>query len=259
MLKNSGNRSGMPEEEIKKRLFELADRSYAQGQYTFTSFLGLSEVSVFHSIEKELRFASPLVFGGYDEAERSIVRFGDPGQLGYEESFPIDVLEIAPLAEKFSDELTHRDFLGALMSLGIERSLLGDIVLDGNKAYLFCLKHISEYITDNIVSVKHTSVSIRKVDINETNLKKKEMTEKLLQTPSLRCDAVISKVYNLSRSDSAEYFRQGKVFINGCVTESTSHILKESDSVTVRGLGRFVFSKSQGLSRKGKINISILY
>ena len=220
--------------------------------------MGLSEISVFHSVEKELRFASPCVFGGYDDAERCIIRFGNPDTLGYEEKFPIDLLEISPLAEKFADDLTHRDFLGALMSLGIERSLLGDIVLDGKKAYLLCMDHIADYIIENTVSVKHTSVSIKKADINDTVLKKKELTEKILQAASLRADAVISKMYNLSRNESSELFRQGKVFINGCVTENTAHFLKENDAVTVRGHGRFVIKESLGLSRKGKLNIKIM-
>ena len=246
-------------EELKKRLLELAERSYSQGQFTFTSFLGLSEVSIYHSMESKLRYASPTLFGGYEDAERGVVRFGNPETMGYDEDFPIDLLEIAPLALKFSDDLTHRDFLGALMSLGIERSLLGDIVQDGNKAYVFCLSRISEYIIENLISVKHTSVSVRKINVDEIGvLSRKEMSEKILQVVSLRCDAVISKVYNLSRNESTELFRRGKVFVNGCVVENTSYVLKEEDAVTVRGFGRFVYAQNIGLSRKEKVNIRIL-
>ena len=220
--------------------------------------MGLSEVSVFHSIERELKYASPMLFGGYDDAERLMARFGDPDSLGYEEAFPIDLLEISPLSDKFADDLTHRDFLGALMSLGIQRSLLGDIVPDGSKAYIFCMAHISDYIIENLSSVRHTSVSVKRISPEETSLKKTEMTAKIVQTASLRCDAVVSKVYSLSRNDSAELFQKGKVFVNGRMTENPSHILKERDTVTVRGFGRFTLSETKGTSRKGKLNIEIL-
>ena len=118
-------------ELIKKRLSELADRSYSKGQFTFTQFLNMAELSVYYEIGKTLNYAKPSVYGGYEGAERAVVRFGNPEELGYEEAFPIDLLEISPVAEKFADDLTHRDFLGALMNLGIERELLGDIIVTG--------------------------------------------------------------------------------------------------------------------------------
>ena len=99
----------------------------------------MAELSSFYEEKRSLEYAKPTVFGGTEASERAVVRFGDPEAFGYEEDFPIDILAIVPLADKFADDLTHRDFLGALMSLGIERSLLGDIIVTGKKAYLFCL------------------------------------------------------------------------------------------------------------------------
>lgn len=148
--------------QSENRFKELADRSYNKGQFTFTRFLSLAELSAFKYEESNLKYASPVIYGGYEEAERVLIRFGNKDELGYEEQFPIDILEITPLAEKFADDLTHRDFLGALMSLGIERELLGDIIVRGKKAYLFCLESISDYIIENLMSVKHTSVSVKK-------------------------------------------------------------------------------------------------
>ena len=245
-------------ELIKKRFSELAERSYSKGQFTFTSFLNMQELSVFYEERRGLEYAKPAVFGGYEGAERAVVRFGSPDELGYDEEFPIDILEISPLAEKFADDLTHRDFLGALMSIGIERELLGDIIVTGKKAYVFTLSRISEYIMDNLTSVRHTSVSLRKAESSELDAAYHGFEkEKVVQVASERCDAVISKVFNLSRSASSEYFRQKKVFVNGCITENTSLILKEGDMVTVRGFGRFKLLKMNGTSRKGKLNIVV--
>ena len=245
-------------ELIKKRLAELADRSYSKGQFTFTQFLNMAELSVFYEMQKVLHYAKPTVYGGYDGAERAVIRFGDPEELGYEEAFPMDLLEISPVAEKFADDLTHRDFLGALMSMGIERELLGDIIVTGKKAYLFCMSHISGFLTDNLTSVKHTTVSVRRSEPEEfQNDYHGFENEKQIQVQSERCDAVIAKVYNLSRSEAMEYFRQKKVFVNGRINENTSLMLKEGDCVTVRGFGRFRLKTKGGLTRKGKQNLSI--
>ena len=245
-------------ELIKKRLSELADRSYSKGQFTFTQFLNMAELSVYYEIGKTLNYAKPSVYGGYEGAERAVVRFGNPEELGYEEAFPIDLLEISPVAEKFADDLTHRDFLGALMNLGIERELLGDIIVTGKKAYLFCMSHITGFLTENLTCVKHTNVSVMKKDPGEiTSFYHGFENEKQIQVQSERCDAVIAKVYNLSRSEAMEYFRQKKVFVNGRINENTSLMLKEGDCVTLRGYGRFRLKTKGGLTRKGRLNLII--
>ena len=160
--------------------------------------------------------------------------------------------------DKFADDLTHRDFLGALMSLGIERSLLGDIIVTGKKAYIFCLERISDFIIENLVSVKHTSVSVRKAEVEDVrDIPKGFEKEKMIQVASERIDAVIAKVYNISRSAAMEYFAQKKVFVNGRQTENTSLALKQDDVVTVRGYGRFKLAEIVGTSRKGKLNILV--
>ena len=97
--------------------------------------------------------------GGLDDAERRVVFF----LPAYLEEIPDDVLcylKIAPAAPKFADALTHRDFLGALMSLGIRREMLGDICIDGSTAHLIALSSVADTICRELTSVKHTSVSV---------------------------------------------------------------------------------------------------
>jgi RNA-binding protein YlmH len=101
------------------RLTELADRSYRTGIFTFTDFLSMAELAAYYEQEGELQYASPSLFGGCEQAERQMIRFGGPEEIGYDQPFPISALAIRPLQAKFADDLTHRDFLGALMNLGI--------------------------------------------------------------------------------------------------------------------------------------------
>ncbi len=244
------------EELTKKRFIELADKAYKSSRFTFTDFLGLSEISLFYSIEREIYPAHYEMFGGTQGCERVIIRFGSEEDIGYSEPFPIVCLRIKPLAMKFSDDLTHRDILGSVMSMGIKRSCVGDIILKENIAYLFCLKSMGEYICENLFRVKHTSVSCE-ITTEIPDFYKTDFEERTTTVPSARIDAVISKVYNLSRSDSIELFREKKVFVNGRCSENNSYFLKADDVVTVRGRGRFIFKGENFKTRKGNFNITV--
>lgn len=131
---------------FRKRLEELANRSYANQQYLFTGFLSAAELDIYYQMEHELSYASAVLFGGTNDCERVMLRFGSEALCGYEESFPIACVAIVPLLEKFGEVLSHRDYLGALMNLGIERSTLGDIIIEGKHAFLFCTEQMAPYI-----------------------------------------------------------------------------------------------------------------
>lgn len=244
------------EELLKKRFADLAEKCYQQNQYTFTGFLGLAELSCFYGIERELSYVPYTIWGGCERAERAMIRFGSGEMLGYEEEFPIVCLKICPLAEKFADALTHRDYLGALMNLGIERDVLGDIFIEGKTAWAFCTESISNFISKNLIKVKHTSVSCE-ISKEAPTFSDKDVQEITLQLSSERIDGVVAKVYKLSRSDSAELFRQKKIFVKGRLCENSSRILKVGDTVSVRGCGKFEYRGQTGVSRKGKLNVRI--
>lgn len=247
----------MEEELIKKRFRELAGKAYNSNTYTFTGFLGLAELSCFYELERELSHVPFTVFGGSRDCERVMLRFGSEELFGYTEDFPITCLKIRPLMQKFADSLNHRDFLGALMNLGIERNVLGDIIIKDNEGFLFCTDAIAPYIMENLSRVKHTPVMCE--EAAEVPERGEEDLKKLtLQVSSERIDAAASKVYRLSRSEIIEYFRQKKVFVNGRLCENNSYLLKEKNTVTVRGLGKFIYAGNTGFSRKGKMNIEVL-
>ncbi len=241
------------DELLKKRISELAEKAYQNNMYTFSSFLGISELSDYYGMARELSFIPAEVFGGYEGAERGMIRFGSEEMFGYREEFPIVCLKVRPLMQKFADDLGHRDFLGALMNLGIERSTLGDIILKDNVGYLFCTETIAPFIIENLTKVKHTTVLCEETGEIPV-MGKEELAEVKIQIPSERIDSVVAKVYHFSRSESVEYFRQKKIFVNGRLCENNSYFLKPQDVVTVRGQGKFIFRETAGLSKKGKIN-----
>ncbi len=241
---------------IRNRLQELADRSFRESVFLFTDFLAASDLSCFYEMKKELDYAGTEVFGGVDGAERCMVRFGSPENLGYEVDFPIELLHISPLQKKFSDTLTHRDILGSVIGLGLERSRLGDIKVKDNDAYIFVSEVVSNYIIENLSYVKHTRVKVEKCEKVPQELAP-ELVEEDIIVSSNRLDAIIAKVFNLSRDVSVRYISEGKVFINGREMTGNAKSLKEGDIVSVRGKGKFLFEGEGGMTRKEKLYIKI--
>ena len=246
------------EQQLKNRIRDLADKSFRQNTYTFTGFLGLSEQDVFWKLEDahELAYAGWQMWGGYESAERKVVRFGSLEELGYEEEYPIVCIHIQPLLAKFADNLSHRDFLGALMNLGIERSTLGDIRVVEKEAYLYCLAGIADYICESLDKVKHTNVKCTVVE-KAQEIPQEEPEEMVVLLPSLRLDACLAKVYKESRNTILDMFRTGKVYVNGKLWENNSKQLKEGEVVNLRGYGKFIFDGMQNETKKGKLNVKI--
>ena len=241
-------------QQLKNRFHDLADRSFSQGIFTFTGFLGLSEQDAFWREEPKLRFAGYTLNGGCDSADRVVVRFGNSEEMGYEAPFPIVCLHIRPLIQKFADELSHRDFLGALMNLRIDRSTVGDIKVGEKQAYLFCLESVAEFICGNLEQIKHTHVKCTVAEYFE-ELPGEEPEILCIQVQSLRVDAVLSKVYNMSREKSLELFRAGKVYVNGRLCENNSRLLKAGETVNARGFGKFTLKGEARETRKGRLAV----
>lgn len=242
--------------QFQKRLLELAEKSSRQNIYTFTGFLGLAQQDVFHRMERELSFAHPVLFGGSEEAERVVVRFGSSEEMGYEADFPIALLKIEPLLQKYADELGHRDFLGALMNLGIDRSTLGDIFIRDNCGYLFCLESVAGFISEELGRIRHTDVRCGRCEAAKI-LEKKEKTRLNVNVSSERADVVIAALYHLSRTESLALFRGQKVFVNGRLQENNSCYLKRDDVVSVRGKGKFSYDGVEKETRKGRLSAGV--
>ena len=163
---------------------------------------------------------------------------------------------IEPLLEKFGEVLNHRDYLGALMNLGIERENLGDIFIKGKTGYVFCLQRIAEFILDNLTQVRHTHVKAKILDTTEEFIQK-EIEEMDVLTASERIDGVVAKIYHFSRSQSIELFRGKKIYVNSRLCENNSYMLKPLDVISVRGYGKFVYNGAGYETKKGKLSVKI--
>lgn len=242
--------------QLKNRFRDLADRAYAQNVYTFTGFLGLGEQDVFRQNEGLFRHVGYRLYGGYEGADRVMLRFGDEEQLGYEMPFPIVCVHIEPLQKKFAEELSHRDFLGALMNLGIERSTIGDIKVGEKEAFLFCQDTIKQFICENLQQIRHTHVRCSVTDAY-SQIPEEEPEHITVQVQSPRIDGILAKVYHLSREKSLELFRTGRVYVNGRLCENNSRTVKDGEVINARGFGKCKILGEPGQTRKGKLALEI--
>jgi len=242
------------DELLCRRFAELGQRAY-NGIWSNTEFLSIAEQSILMSCAREI--PSPFVLeGGHPSCERRIAMFGSEDFCGYAAEPPIACVRIAPKNAKFADKLEHRDFLGALINLGLRREVLGDIFVREHCAFLFCLDSIAPYIADSLERVKHTAVTCSVLEESPEEL---EVKTRILEinVPSERVDAVVCAVYKLSRTQSQQLFAAQRVFVNARETENSSRILKESDVVSVRGFGRFTYRGSLRETKKGRLYVSV--
>lgn len=195
-------------------------------------------------------------FGGYDNAERQMVAF-HPDALAFTWEYPIDCLKIEPKAIKFSENLSHRDYMGALLNLGVDRSVIGDIIVQEKAAWFFCQSKMTEFFLENLCRVRHTNILITKVNDPEEfphpNLESINGT-----CASVRLDSLIALAFKASRSSMVSYIESGQVFVNGKLITSNGYEPKEGDIVSVRGKGRFIFDGVSHQTKKGRYGVRIL-
>ena len=142
------------------------------------------------------------------------------------------------------------------MNLGIDRSTIGDIFLLENEGYVFCLKSIAEYITENLDKVKHTHIKCVRV-CDSLRFYKDEGKALEITVTSDRIDVVIAGIYHVSRSESLSFFEKGIVYVNGRLCLSNAKSLKEGDVVNIRGMGKFLYQGVNHITKKDKSRISV--
>ena len=241
---------------MEKRLRELAERAYAESRYTFTDFLDMAQLGIFAAMKQELSYAGPEAFGGIPGAERCMVRFGSEQLCGYEQPFPIEMLLIRPVNEKFAEKLTHRDFLGSILGLGLERSKIGDLIVKDGECAAFVHEDIAAYIADNLVTVRRTNVHVERGAALPENLSPRT-ERRSLNVSSSRLDAVIARCYNMPREKAQALIKEGRVFVNGLNAARSGKELREGDVVSVRGSGKFIFAGETGRTRKDRLSVDI--
>lgn len=226
-------------------VYDKISSSYKKGFPAFTDFCSPAQLAILNPIaSKELDGCGFL--SKIKNSERKIPA------VNYEYSeIPTDIIAVSGLTDS---SVTHRDVLGSLMSLGIKRPKIGDIVI-ADKVYFEVKKEISAYILTNLSKIKNRSVN---PEAYTGELERSFSFEEIpLTVSSLRADCIIGGIARLSRENAKNFILSGKVNVNSLIFENPSKQLNEGDVISVRGTGKFIFSEVKGLTKKDRIKIII--
>jgi len=192
--------------------------------------------------------------GGFEGAERTRAVFTNPDWGGFVRADMFTALKVAHHPQY---ALSHRDILGALMALGIERETIGDIVLNAAFAVFVCLPELSGYIIENFTKAGRVGLEVSAIGLDELPAREEELIIKTDTVASLRLDAVLSSAFGISRANAAELIASGRVSLNHQACLRTDKEVTEDSMLSVRGLGRARLMEISGVSRKGRTFIRI--
>ena len=238
------------EQELKRRIEDLCSRCHRTNQLTSTFFLDPAETAQALIAIRSHSAVNHLFSGGYEEAERMRLFFL-PDYLDLE-YFPYDEYLTAIHIKCPYGTPTHRDYLGALMGLGIKREALGDILVFDGYTYIICTPQIAPFIIDNLTKVGRFGVKCELCDLSEIKAPEPVFNKVTGTVASLRADAVTAVAFNISRTTAAELIKEGRLAVDHLEELSPSREININALLSLRGHGRAKLVSLGGMSRKGR-------
>lgn len=219
----------------------------------FSAFLTEGEAAL---AEKYLRwegFENYMLWGGFEGAQRKMLGVFPEYEEAAAEKFPLKILRFS---WRECDSLSHRDFLGCLMSVGVTRNQIGDIVCFEGKAYAALTPQAAEQAVF-LEKIGRVGVKCAYADESDKIERNDKFSEISATVPSLRVDCIVGAAVRLSREKAAALIRSGAVSVNHGTAESVSDTLCEGDVLSVRGHGRYILDSVGDRTKKDRIHIVI--
>lgn len=241
----------MDEKSLLKRFDELYLRSQVSNVVTYTEFLTPTEQELLLRQSAYQRSACIYLSGGSSVNERKVAFFL-PAYLDSENFLPDEYIRAICVTSKFS-ELTHRDYLGSILGLGIKRGCIGDINVQEERAFFFCLSTVSEHILLNLDKVGRFGARCERVDLHQVPNLQKNVEENTFTVKTARLDAVAAGMFHLSRTAAGDAIRMGLVYLNYIICIKPDATINEGDIISVKGCGKGKIIGCCGVSRKGRL------
>ncbi len=243
----------MEHEALLRRAEDLAEQCERRGSVTVSGFLTPAEAYCLQTRP----FYRPAgvrtwFFGGREGCER-VVMFCLPEYLEPEFVDVGEYIRAIEITAHFG-EPGHRDYMGALLGMGIERDRLGDIQVSGSKAWVFCLPGVFSHLL-SIEKVGRCGVTAVEVRPETVPMPVRQVRHLSFSVMSPRLDAVCAGLFNLSRTEAARQIEAGKVSVNYEVVLRTDRPMKENDILSLQGHGKGTVTGFGGTSRKGRLFI----
>lgn len=247
--------SGEDTKNMTIRLLDLADAVDRGRPFAAGPFMAPYAAQIGQTIAAHMKTVTVKTFGGYHEAERIKIAFARSDYDG-----PVD-FGVSLLSVTWDDRyrlIGHRDVLGSLMGLGIDRSVLGDILMQGAGCQIVADSSMAPWLIDNFHKVAMVSVKVEEIPLSEIQPPKQTAKEVRATVASMRLDAVGAAGFGISRSKMAKNVEDERTEVNWQPAKSPSQTVKIGDIISIRGRGRIEITEETGKSRKGRTGLLIL-
>lgn len=221
----------------------------------YTKFLNPYEMINLKAILKGIDGIAFHSDGGFEQAERQLIAIYPDYYTKEDIDSGVSVLKITGNF-KYKD-VSHRDYLGSILSLGIVRENIGDICVNEDAVYVFVLENMKQYILYNLKKVSNVSIKITEASLNTFFYEAPEFEDSTFTVMSLRLDAIIASAFNLSREKSQALIKNEHVKVDYEIINSNSKLLSGNNIISVKGFGRFVYVGQLGETRKNRIRVLI--
>jgi RNA-binding protein YlmH len=253
--------------EEKFLLAGIADKARQcdeNSMITNSVFLDMHERSVVTGMKNPFSNTRMFFYGGFAEAERNIALFFPE----YITDEPIDYFDMCPNddpiaiieieKDKFSPALGHRDYLGALMGLGIKREMTGDIAVNESGCKIAVLAKIAPFIAENLGKAGRGTLKAKIIPPSEAREGAKSVgISDSFTVSSLRLDSVVKNAFRLSRGDAADAIESGVVYVNDVECTKPDKKIAEGDKIVFRRKGRIIVNDCSSVSKKGRVIVEI--
>ncbi len=235
----------MEQQFFDARILDAQSACERSGAPKFIGFLTSEELATAVGV-LNARKAKFCFFGGYEDASRVVLAclpdWCDEPQI------PISAITIT---YKDCYNLTHRDFLGSLMALGITRETVGDILIERGRAVLFIKEDMAQFVVSQLKKVGNVGITIS-CGCKEPLPNRSSRIEKSCTVSSLRLDCVVSALAGVSRNSAATLIENGVVSINSIICKKNTASIKSGDNITVKGTGKFFIENTDSTTKKGR-------
>ncbi len=238
------------EKFLLRRISDIKEMAERYNTPRFSDFLDETERA---AVTKNKLDNGAVWYGGFEGASRNMLGFFPDWMESDTGEFPISAIRITNKSDK---SITHREYLGTVMSLGIERRKIGDIAVSDKGAYIFATGDIAGYIAA-IDKISRCGVKAEIVPLSDCEIVEAKFEIMDIVAASLRLDAVVAAVLKLSRKNASDYITSGRCFVNHLEIVRTDYGLNEGDLLSLRGFGRVVIIAAGSETRSGRLHIKI--
>ena len=240
--------------ETAVKLVDMAEAVVKNRKYKISVFLDPFGCEIAETITANYPGLKILFDGGYIGAERQ------KAALVHEDFMGSVQFDMTAIKAEWNDEfyhLSHRDVLGSLMGLGIDRALLGDLLLKGGQVKIVTDTKMADFILNNYLQIGAAKVTCERIDLSEIEPREERCKEIKATVASLRIDSVSAAGFGCSRSRAAADIEADKLKLNWQSVKNASQTVKESDIISMRGRGRIEIAEVRGQTKKGRIGITL--